>query len=127
MQPALEAELNRMQQEGILEPVERSEWATPLVIVPKSNGNLRVCDDFKVTINQLVCGDKGIPIAHSRRFFARLAGGHVFTKLDLSQTYLQLPVDDDSKDLLVITHLKDYLGIIGYRMECQWHRQYSNQ
>ena len=51
--------------------------------------------------------------------FARLAGGHVFTKLDLSQAYLQLPVDDDSKDLLVITRLKDYLGIIGYRMECQ--------
>ena len=34
--------------------------------------------------------------------FARLAGGRIFTKLDLSQTYLQLPVDDDSKDLLVI-------------------------
>ena len=43
LQPALEAELNRMQQEGMLEPVERSEWATPLVIVLKSNGNLRVC------------------------------------------------------------------------------------
>ena len=32
LQPALEAELNRMQQEGILEPVESSEWATSLVI-----------------------------------------------------------------------------------------------
>ena len=54
LQPALELELNRMQQEGILEPVKRSEWATPLVIVPKSNGKLRVCGDFKVTINQCV-------------------------------------------------------------------------
>ena len=26
----------------------------------------------------------------------------MFTKLDLSQVYLQLPVDEDSKDLLVI-------------------------
>ena len=60
LQPALELELNRMQQEGILEPVERSEWATPLVIVPKSNGKLRVCH-YKP-----VCGDKDISIAYHR-------------------------------------------------------------
>ena len=29
LQPALETELTRMQQEGILEPIERSEWTTP--------------------------------------------------------------------------------------------------
>ena len=50
-QPALETELERMQAEGILELVERSEWATPLVILSKSNGKIRVCGDFKVTIN----------------------------------------------------------------------------
>ena len=33
LQPILEAELNKMQNEGILELVENSEWATPLVIV----------------------------------------------------------------------------------------------
>ena len=62
LQPALETELERMQAEGILEPVERSEWATPLVIVragglvivPKNNGKIRVCGNFKVTINQCV-------------------------------------------------------------------------
>ena len=101
LQPALELELNRMQQEGILEPVERSEWATPLVIVPKSNGKLRVCGDFEVTINQCV-ETKTYPLPTTDDIFARLAGGHIFTKLDLSQAYLQLPGDDDSKDLLVI-------------------------
>ena len=101
LQPALELELNRMQQEGILEPVERSEWATPLVIVPKSNGKLRVYGDFKVTINQCV-ETKTYPLPTTDDIFARLAGGRIFTKLDLLQAYLQLPVDDDSKDLLVI-------------------------
>ena len=38
LQPALETELEKLQVERILEPVEQSEWATPLVIVPKSNG-----------------------------------------------------------------------------------------
>ena len=35
LQPALDKELLRLQQTGILEPVESSEWATPLVIVPR--------------------------------------------------------------------------------------------
>ena len=90
-----------MEEEGILEPVEKSEWATPLVIVPKSNGKIRVCGDFKMTINQCI-EMKSYPMPTTEDIFARLAGGHVFTKLDLSQAYLQLPVDEDSKDLLVI-------------------------
>ena len=53
LQPALEAELDRMQKDGIIEPTDNSEWATPLVIVP-SNGKIRVCGDFKATINQCV-------------------------------------------------------------------------
>ena len=47
LQPALETELEKLQAEGILERVEQSEWATPLQIVPKSNGKIRVCGDLK--------------------------------------------------------------------------------
>ena len=101
LQPALDAELEQMQKEGIIEPTDSSEWATPLVIVPKSNGKVRVCGDFKVTINQCV-ETKLYPLPMVEDIFARLAGGKVFTKLDLSQAYLQLPVDEDSKGLLVI-------------------------
>ena len=71
------------------------------MIVPKSNGKIRVCGDFKVTINQCV-ETKSYPLLTTEDIFAHLAGGRVFTKLDLSQAYLQLPVDEDSKDLLVI-------------------------
>ena len=71
------------------------------VIVPKSNGKIRVCGDFKVTINQCV-ETKLYPLPNVEDIFARLAGGKIFTKLDLSQAYLQLPVDEDSKGLLVI-------------------------
>ena len=101
LQPILEAELNRMQKEGILEPVESSEWATPLVVVPKMNGKIRVCGDFKVTINQCV-ETKQYPLPTVEDIFAHLAGGRVFSKLDMAQAYLQLPVHVDSKPLLVI-------------------------
>ena len=101
LQPLLETEFDQMIRDGILEPVENSDWATPLVIVPKKNGRLRVCGDFKVTINQCV-ETKQYPLPTTDNIFARLAGGKIFTKLDLVQAYLQLPVDDDSKSLLVI-------------------------
>ena len=45
---------------------------------------------------------KTYPLPTTEDIFARLAGGNIFTKLDLSQAYLQLPVDDDGKDLLII-------------------------
>ena len=94
-----------MQRDGIIEPTDNSEWATPLVIVPKSNGKIRVYGDFKATINQCV-ETKLYPLPTVEDIFAQLAGGKVFTKLDLSQAYLQLPVDEDSKALLVINTLK---------------------
>ena len=110
LQPALDAELDRMQRDGIIEPIDNSKWATPLVIVPKSNGKIRVCEDFKVTINQCV-ETKLYPLPMVEDILAQLAGGKVFTKLDLSQAYLQLPVDKESKELLVINTPKGIVPI----------------
>ena len=52
------AELDRLQQEGIIEPVEFSEWATPTVPVLKSNGSLPICGDYKVTVESASKLDK---------------------------------------------------------------------
>ena len=51
---ALGHELNRLEAEGILEKVKHSEWAAPIVVIPKKNGQLRVCGDFKVTVNPVL-------------------------------------------------------------------------
>ena len=52
MKPRVEAELQRLVNIGVLTPVDRAEFSTtPLVAVPKPNGAVRLCGDFKVSLN----------------------------------------------------------------------------
>ena len=54
MEAKVEQELQRLQNDGIIEPVSWSDWATPIVPVLKKNGSVRLCGDFKVTVNPVL-------------------------------------------------------------------------
>ena len=74
------------------------------VAVPKSDGSVRVCGDYKVSANKAVTCDTH-PIPRSEDIFTAMSGGGVISKLDLSHAYLQLQLDDKARDYLVInTH-----------------------
>ena len=104
LRPKVEVELTKLQNDGILTKVDWSEWATPVVPVIKKNGNVRLCGDFKQTIN---------PVLHVQQYllpridaiFASLGGGQKFSKIDLRQAYLQMEMEEESKKFLTInTH-----------------------
>ena len=81
-----------------------SDWASPIVPVLKKDGSVRICGDFKVTVNQVLQVDQ-YPLPRIDDIFVTLAGGQKFTKLDIKQAYLQMPLGDDSKKLQAInTH-----------------------
>ena len=50
-QKKIEKELDRLMSLRILESIQFSEWASPIVSVLKSDGSVRICGDFKVTLN----------------------------------------------------------------------------
>ncbi|XP_033646848.1 uncharacterized protein K02A2.6-like [Asterias rubens] len=84
LRPKIEAELVKLQRENIITPVETSEWATPIVPVAKKSGGVRICGDFKVTLNANL-RTKQYPLPKIEDIFATLAGGQRFSKLDLRQ------------------------------------------
>ena len=97
-------ELDCLEQQGIIEKVSHSEWATPIVAVSKKDGRFCICGDYKVTVNQSLPVEQYL-LPKPDDLFATLAGGKVFSKLDLSQAYLQVQLDEKSTPYVTInTH-----------------------
>ena len=95
LRDAASAELNRLEELGILEKVTHAEWAAPIVLVPKGDGSLRLCGDYKMTVNRSIEIEQ-YPLPKANELFSSLSGGQQFTKLDLAQAYQQLPLDEES-------------------------------
>ena len=101
---SIEKELERLEREGIVEKVEHSEWAAPIVPVPKGDGQIRVCGDYKVTVNANLEVDQH-PLPKPEDLFTSLSGGQKFSKLDLKHAYQQIMLDQESRKYVTInTH-----------------------
>ena len=57
MKEKVEHELQRLENEGIISKVTSSEWAAPVVPVLKKNGSLRLCGDYRATVNSAIVKD----------------------------------------------------------------------
>ena len=88
----------------MLEKVRYSEWAAPIVLVVKPDKSIRICGDYKVTVNSVLEVDQH-PLPNPEQLFVELSEGEKFTKLDLSQVYQQILLDEDSREYVTInTH-----------------------
>ena len=102
LKEAIELGLDWLEREGIIEKVPHSQWATPVVPVPKPNGHIRFCGDYKLTLNPCFVVDQ-YPLPKQDELFATLAGGQRFTKIDLTNAYQQL-MPPKSWSLHINTH-----------------------
>lgn len=99
---AVESELNRLLKEESIYPVEHSDYGTPIVPVIKSSGDIRICGDYKLTINPKLKMEH-YPLPRIEELFAALSGGQEFSKLDLTTSYMQVPLHPDSQACTAIT------------------------
>ena len=104
LRSAVEEELKRMEVEGVLKPVGVSDWATPIVCVPQTDGSVRICGDYKGTVNPAIQTEQ-FPIPTLEEIRGRVSTWKKFAKIDLRSAYQQLVLDEESQELCTInTH-----------------------
>ena len=107
---AIGRELDQLEQQGILRKVTHSKWAAPIVPVLKKNGRFWICGDYKLTVNRVLAVEQ-YPLPKPEELMATLAGGSMFSKLDLSQVYLQLKLDEA---LMPYVTINTHQGLYAY-------------
>ena len=78
---SVKEELECMERLGVISRIkEPTDWCAGMVVVPKSNGKVRICVDL-TRLNDSVCRERH-PLPAVDQTLAQLAGTKIFTKLD---------------------------------------------
>lgn len=83
------------------------EWASPIVIEVKRNGKVRICADFKVTINPYVIKQLH-PLKTIAEILEKFAGFVIFSIIDLKDAYYQILIHPSCRKYLVIVTHRGY-------------------
>ena len=106
----IESALNDMILNDVIEPINHSDWAMPIVPVVKSNGSIRICVDFKYLNANINMEQYPVPLLDE--ILSEFSDCKYFTKLDLKNAYLQLEVHEESQKYLVMS---THIGMFKYK------------
>lgn len=93
--PSVERELKRMEELGVVSPVEEAtEWCAGMVVVPKSEGKVRICVDL-TRLNACVLRERHT-LPSVEQILAQVSGAQLFSKLDANSGFWQVPLAKES-------------------------------
>ena len=83
---------------GVISKVEApTEWCAGMVVVPKSNGKVRICVDL-TKLNESVCRERHI-LPSVEQTLAQIGEAKVFSKLDANSGFWQIDLAPESAPL----------------------------
>ena len=86
--------VQNMQEQGIVQP-SSSPWASPVVLVPKKDGSLRFCIDYR-RLNSVTRKDV-YPLPRVDDILIALGDSKYFSSLDLASGYWQIELEEDAR------------------------------
>ena len=102
---------SKVKELDIIEPVEGPiPWVSPVVVVPKPNGDIRLCVDMR-RANEAIIRERH-PIPTVDEVLQTVNQSTVFSKIDLKWGYHQLELDEESRK---ITTFATYCGLFRYK------------
>ena len=88
-------ELKRMEALGVISKVEQpTDWCAPMVVVPKSHDDVRICVDL-TKLNESVRRER-YEMPSVDYTLGQLAGAKIFSKLDANSGFWQVPLSEES-------------------------------
>ena len=104
-------ELDKLLKLDIIEPVEGPiAWINPVVVIPKSSGDIRLCLDMR-RANEAIIRER-FPIPTLDQVVQGMHGAKVYSKLDLKEGYHQLELEEHSRE---ITTFSTHKGLFQYK------------
>ena len=100
---AIDEEVDKMLKAGIIEECT-SEYNSPVVLVKKKDGSNRFCIDFR-RLNTITKFDTE-PMQNYEDIMAQVGGDKIFSKIDFSKGYWQIPMSPESKRYTAFTTSK---------------------
>ena len=98
MKKKVKAELEKLTDADVITPVEEpTSWCSRMVVATKKSGNLRICIDPRPLNKALKREHYPLPVMDD--ILPKLAGSKVFSKLDLSNAYWHVHLDEESSML----------------------------
>ena len=107
----VESKLHELEQLDVIEKVKGpTPWFSPIVVVLKPSGEIRLCDDMHRANEAIVRGRHPIPTVDE--VLQDMTQSSVFSKLDLKWGYHQLELSEESRD---ITTFSTHTGLYRYK------------
>ena len=95
MKEGVRQEVLKLVELGVVVP-SHSPWASPIVPVPKPDGSIRVCIDYR-RLNEITEGDPYY-MCTLEEILERVGGSKAVSKLDLAKGFYQIEVEPESVD-----------------------------